>query len=341
MSSGGGQQSTTTTTKVELSPEQRKILGLAMPNLEKFAATPASSVIPPFSGVAGFDPLQMQGQEAVLQAAPYQAGTLRAAGGGNEFLSSGAVLDPRTNPGLQGAISAATRPLTEDLLAKALPALRSGAEGAGQYGSSRQGIGEGMAYRDTGRLVTDATAKVVNPAYQAGLDAMVKAQGLAPSIAGSYSLPGATMSGVGDVRQALAQALLGEQTQRYGTEAMWPLLMGQQYAGIMAGLPGAGTTATSTGPAPQSNSLMQALGLGAAGVSAFGSIAPYLPFLAASDRRTKEIIRRLKRWFRGIPLYEFRYLGETLSRIGVMADEVPAYARVRVNGIDFVDYGAL
>jgi hypothetical protein len=65
--------------------------------------------------------------------------------------------------------------------------------------------------------------------------------------------------------------------------------------------------------------------------------------MAMSDRRTKRIIAKLEATLRGIPLYIFEYIGDTLPlpRVGVMADEVPAYARVRINGIDFVDYGAL
>ena len=60
----------TQTTTTQLSDEQKQLLKLAMPGLREFATRPASSVIPPFSGVAGFDPAQIAGQEMVLGAAP-------------------------------------------------------------------------------------------------------------------------------------------------------------------------------------------------------------------------------------------------------------------------------
>lgn len=329
----------TQTTQYNMSPEQRQILGLAMPSLSGFAeANPtAANIIPSTSGVAGFNPTQLAGQQQVLGAAQGQAGVTGSAAGGNQYLTSGAVLDPNTNPGLRGAITAATRPITTDLLEKALPAVRSGAEAANQFGGSRQGIAEGQAIRGAEEATADATAKVVNPAYQAGLDAMTKNIGLAPSVAQGLAIPGVTTSGVGDVQQALTQQQLTEQQQRQQTSAMWPLMMGQQLAGIAGALPGGGTTTTASGPQAPSG-LSQALGFGGMGLSALSSL---MPLMMASDRRTKRILRKLSATFRGIPLYVFTYLGDSLPRVGVMADEVPAYARVRFNGVDFVDYGAL
>jgi hypothetical protein len=312
-----------------------------MPSLTGFAeANPtAANIIPSTSGVAGFNPTQMAGQEQVLGAAPGQAGVTGSAAQGNQFMTSGAVLDPNRNPGLQGAIEAATRPITQNFTQSVLPNIRSGAVAADQFGGSRQGIAEGIAAQSLGNALSDATSKVVNPAYQSGLTAMTQNIGLAPSVAQGLAIPGVTTSGVGDVRQALTQQQLTEQQQRQQTSNMWPLMLGQQLAGIAGALPGAGTTTTGSGPQAPSG-LSQALGFGAAGASALSSL---LPLMAMSDRRTKRIIAKLEATLRGIPLYIFEYIGDTLPlpRVGVMADEVPAYARVRINGIDFVDYGAL
>lgn len=363
-------QSTTTQT---LSPNQEELLGLGMPKLRDFANAPPP--IPSYSGVAGFDPLQTQGQEAVLGGVMNQHNIVDSAGTGSQFLTSGDVLDVNRNPGLRGAVDAATRPITDKLLREALPAIRSGSALHGQYGSSRQGIAEGNAISGAASAVGDAASKVVNPAYQAGLDAMVKGVGLAPSTASAQSIPGLTTSGVGDVRQALAQALLGEQTSRDTTAALWPLILGQQFAGMAGSIPGGGSTNTQTGAVPQQPSgLMQGLGLGISGLGAMGGgtglaalfggagagagaaagagtaaatlggteiASMLLPLmLAGSDRRMKEAIRRTGE-FRGIPWYEFRYRGDDTVRGGVMSDEVPAWMVVRLNGVDLVDYGAL
>lgn len=344
MSSGGGQQSTTQTTKVELSPEQREILGLAMPSLRQFANTPVSSILPPFSGVAGFDPSQVAGQNQVLGAVPGQQGVVQGAAGASQYLTNPDILSAASNPALSGirdTITGETRGAVDQLLQSALPNIRSGARMAGQYGGSRQGVAEGVATGQAARNVGDIASKIGTDVgmkgYTAGLDAMTRGLGLAPATANALAIPGVTTSGVGDVRQQLQQNLLNEMLGRWNTQSMWPLMLGQQYAGIMAGMPGAGATTTATGPAPQSNPLMQALGIGAAGASAASSL---LPLLMMSDRRTKEAIRQIGS-LRDIPIYEYRYRGSPHVRVGVMSDEVPRYAVVRFNGVDLVDYGAL
>jgi hypothetical protein len=307
-----------------------------MPGAEAFAQTGPSSVIPPYSAVAGFDPAQTAGQEQVLGAVPGQQGVVGSAATGNQFLTSGDVLRPDSNPALAQYMDAATKPLYQNLTEQVLPSVRSGAAAADQFGSSRQGIAEGLAAGRTAQAAGAATADIANKGYQTGLDAMTKGIGLAPQTAQDLALPGLTTSGVGDVRQQLAQAMLGEQAQRYQTTGMWPLLQAQSLAGMAGSLPGAGTTTTASGPTAPSG-LQQALGYGAMGTSALSAM---LPLLMMSDRRTKKAIKLIGS-FRDIPIYLFEYIGSSLPRVGVMADEVPAYARIRMNGIDFVDYGAL
>ena len=195
-------QPQTQTTKHELSPEQQQILALGMPGLTNFAAEhpTAEGMIPSFSGVAGFDPMQTQGQEQVLGSTGAQQDIVGSAGQGNQFLTSGQALDPSTNPYMAKTIEAGVRPIREQLLEKALPSIRSGAVGAGQFGSSRQGIAEGQAIRGAETAAGDTLAKIANAGYLAGLDAMTKGIGLAPGTAQAQALPGLTTSGVGDVR---------------------------------------------------------------------------------------------------------------------------------------------
>lgn len=336
MGSSSPQPQTQTTTHT-LAPEQRELLNLAMPGLREFSKMEASQAIPGFSGVAGFDPSQTSGQEMVLASTPGQQGVVGSAAGANQLLTGGNLLYPESNPALQRTIEAGTRPITEQLLFNAMPVIRNQALSAGQFGGSRQGIAEGLAIQGAERAVGDTAAKIATPAYTAGLEAMTKGVGLAPQTAQSLALPGITTSGVGDVRQALAQSMLGEQLSRFNTSALWPLLQGKELASLVGGIPGGSTTTTASGPTAPSG-LQQALGYGSMGVSALSSM---LPLLMMSDRRTKRIIAKLSETLRGIPLYLFEYIGSSLPQVGVMADEVPAYARVRVNDIDFVDYGAL
>ncbi len=82
-----------------------------------------------------------------------------------------------------------------------------------------------------------------------------------------------------------------------------------------------------------SGNLQGLYGLGSAGIAAF------------SDRRLKTDITRIGQTDDGIPLYSFRYKGETTFRIGPMADEVrkrqPDAVFTGPDGYDRVFYGKL
>lgn len=87
---GGGQTSTSTTTQ-ELSPEQRQLMALVMPQAEAFIAQPP--VVFPGSQIAAPDPLQTQAQQDLLGlAAPgglLQRATESAAGATGNLLAGG------------------------------------------------------------------------------------------------------------------------------------------------------------------------------------------------------------------------------------------------------------
>lgn len=63
-----------------------------------------------------------------------------------------------------------------------------------------------------------------------------------------------------------------------------------------------------------------------------------------SDRATKRVLRRMGRHKRGFGIYEFRYIGERGTRVGVVAQEVQRYAPELVSsrrGVLMVDYSKL
>lgn len=260
---------TQSTTQV-LSPEQRDLLGLAMPGLKSWAANPPKA----FAGstVPGFDPLQTQGQNEVLGQAGAQAGVVGGAASGNQMLTNPNILDPNSNPALKATIDASVRPIYDNLTTRALPAVRSGAQQAGQFGGSRQAIVEGNAIKDANVAAGDTAAKVATQGYQSGLDTMTKNIALSGQAAQGLTIPGLTTSGVGDVRQNLMRELLGENATKWNYEQMLPLLMGKELAGIASGIPGGTTTTTASGP--QKNPLMQGLGGAAAGASLGSMIMP-------------------------------------------------------------------
>lgn len=285
---GGSSQPVSQTTRIEKSPGQLELERLAMPQLREFAANPPQYY--PENAVAGFDPSQTQGQEAVLGATPNQASVVGSAADASRFFTSGDVLDVNRNPGLAGHIAAATRPIYSNLTERVLPAIRSGANQAGQFGGSRQGIAESLAARDAATAAGDTSAKIVSGAYGQGLDAMAKGLGLAPTTAQALTIPGTTTSAVGDVRQDMAQQLLNQDVSRFNYSQMLPLSIGETLARISGAFGPLG--ATTTASTAQPNPLMSGLGGAATGAALGGTLLPgvgaipgaaiggLLPFLA-------------------------------------------------------------
>lgn len=268
MSSQPQQQTQSTT--YQLSPEQRQLLDLAMPGVTNFAASVPQRY--PGTAIAGFDPSQVAGQTGALGSAGVQTGLGRAGAGTTlDWLQPGA-LDIRNNPGLAGNIEAATRPITRSLTESALPAIRDSAERSGNFGSSRQGIAEGLATGRASEAIGDTTSKIVGDAYSQNLSAQMKALGLLPQTQGAQTTGDLTTSAVGDTRQALAQAQLGEKVGNFNYDQLAPFLQSKEIMSLLSGIPGG--TNFSTASVPQKNPLTQALGGAAAGASLGSALFP-------------------------------------------------------------------
>jgi hypothetical protein len=266
----GSQTPQTQTTTQELSPEQRKLMQLAMPGVEKFAASTPQRY--QGSTVAGFDPSQVAGQEGALDSAGVQTNLARGGAGTSDYWMSPNALDITKNPGLQGNIDAATRPITQALTEQALPAIRDSAERSGNFGSSRQGIAEGLASGRASQAIGDATSGIVSKAYDTNVNAQLKALGLLPQTAGIQTAGDITTSNVGDVRQGMAQALLGENVNNFNYDQLAPYLQSKDIMSLLTGLPGGSTTTTAS--VPQKNPLTSALGGAAAGASLGSMFGP-------------------------------------------------------------------
>jgi hypothetical protein len=267
---GGTPPPQTQTTTQELSPEQRQLMQLAMPGVTQFAAsTPQRYSATQGSTIAGFDPSQVAGQEGALQSAGTQEALARSGAGTTAGWLDPNALDITQQPGLQGNIEAATRPITQALTEQALPAIRDSAERSGNFGSSRQGIAEGLASGRASQAIGDATSGLVSKAYQTNVDAQLKALGLLPSTIGTQVEGDLTTSNVGDVRQALSQAQLGEKVGDFNYDQLAPFLQSKEIMSLLTGLPGGSSTTVASGP--QTNPLTSALG-GAASGAALGSM---------------------------------------------------------------------
>lgn len=280
---GGSSQSDTKTTTQNLTPEQQGLVNLAYPEYQQFAASNLS--LPGAAGtVSPFDPAQVAGQNAVLNSAGKMGDVVGSAANQNQNITGGAFLDPGSDPYVQNAVKAATDPIFQDLNEKTLPTQQANAStGAGgvsaNFGNSREGIAEGLATQGAQRAAGQAGANILNSARQNGINATLAAIGQAPTTAASLSIPGATTSTVGDVRQQQAQNVLNADTAASQFQQWLPLLKAQLLTQGASGLPGGSTTSVGTSN-QDANPFSQAIG----GISAIGGLAgglgKLLPFFA-------------------------------------------------------------
>lgn len=80
--------------------------------------------------------------------------------------------DFQNNPAFQAALQSAIRPVTQQFQEQVMPGIKQGAIEAGQMGSSRQGVAEGIASRGYMDTVGDIGANMGNAAYAQGLQAL-------------------------------------------------------------------------------------------------------------------------------------------------------------------------
>ena len=319
--------------QVNLSKQQKQLVNATQPYIKRYINKTSNKGVqlPGEPLTAPTNPYQTQGQELALGAVPAQqrlAGQSEAAltrimnrdptdstgivetwqnpaTDATDFLLN-KVLYPETNPALQQAINAATRPITDQLLEEALPATRSGAYTTGGFGGSRQGIAEGLATGKAARAVGDTAANVANQGYQAGLGALTSAYGdllgastsaygtrqgafsqlysnnlnaqlnalgLTPTVQAAQTMPALTTSAVGDVQQQQQQRELDENTYRELFKQMSPLMSAQSLLALAGASPGGGSTSTTQMPgnSPVSN-ILGGASLGTALLPGIGTV---------------------------------------------------------------------
>ncbi len=291
---GGGGGDTTTTTTQKLGKEQKALFNLAKPGIEGIITDPPELF--PGSQVAPFTPLQLAGQQAAVATAGEQIAPLAstALGGAQQlqgfglpvgltgataaigglqpadaflnFLLSGQALSPDTNPFLAATAEAAIRPLEQSFQQSILPGIRSEALEAGQFGSSRQGIAEGIAGQELLAQQGDISSRIFSQGFSDVLGAATQALGTTQGagVAGFESLLGAgtrslfaapalgdlalqpanVLGGVGFQQRQLGQAQLSEEADRFATEQILPYLISQEVAQLAFGMPGGSVQST-------------------------------------------------------------------------------------------------
>ena len=114
------------------------------------------------------DPLYNQANQAYSQKLGDFSGTDSVLDGSN--LGMGTLAEMQQggiNPNLEAHYNAANSAANRNLQRNILPGIESSAQMAGQFGSSRQGIAEGIALSDANQQSTDLAANMYGQAYDA------------------------------------------------------------------------------------------------------------------------------------------------------------------------------
>jgi len=269
----------TSSSSVQLSPEQQMLLNLGLGGFTKAIASPPER----YQGntVAGFTAPQISGQEMALAAAQNQGDIAKRATGTQDWYM-GDIWNPGSNPSLQGAIDAAVRPVYQNLTDVTLPAIRgsfnSNPEG---WGSSRQGIAEGIATRGASQAAADAASKIAEDEYRTNIQAQLQALGLTPMLQSAILTPSGVTSAVGDVQQAQQQQQINANVANWNYDQWLPYLMSKEALATVGSIPGGTTVQNTQGTAtgsvpPPPNPWQQALGTTMQG-AAIGATVGGLP----------------------------------------------------------------
>ncbi len=129
--------------------------------------------------------------------------------------SSLSAPDVASNPYVQGMLDQQSSLLNRNLQENILPGIQSGAIGAGQLGSSRQGVAEGIAARGTQEALASQAADTQMRAYLAGLQQQQYGMSATPGMVGLGRMPADLLMGVGEVRRAEDEKALQEEIQRF------------------------------------------------------------------------------------------------------------------------------
>jgi hypothetical protein len=144
--------------------------------------------------------------------------------------------DPN-NAALTGAIDMAAGDVNRNLQENLLPSIGDGATGAGQFGSTRQGVAEGIAVRGASEQVGDIATQMRYQDMQAYQDRQTGAMNSIGGMANEFQ-------SVANQGQMQEQSKLDDLFSRWEYESQTDLKDLQAYAGLGAGQEMGGTSST-------------------------------------------------------------------------------------------------
>jgi hypothetical protein len=232
----------------------------------------------PGSTVANFSQPEMQAQQYIMNtAAPAAGAAATGAQSALDKLISGSYMDVANNPLVQNVVKGSTTDVANQFMRETLPGIRGGAQMAGQFGSSRQGIAEGLASGEASRNAMNTAAGINLGAYNTGLSALQTGLGMAPATQQMSQVPAEMYSAVGGQQRAMDQANIDSQMTKWQYEQNLPYVKLNEFANMVSKpLGGQSTTETVY---PQVSGVQQGIGTALQGVNLFSQVMSLLKSL--------------------------------------------------------------
>lgn len=218
----------------------------------------------PGSTVAGMSGFTRDSLNAMADRARTGNPLMDQAGGEISKILGGGYLDPNNNPGFQGALSAAIRPITNAFSSEVMPGIDSAFSSAGRYGSGMQGQAYSDASENLARGIGDVSANMAFNNYGMERGNMMSALGMAPAMAANDYRDISMLGLAGQGMEGYDQRMIDADRERYDYNANKDMGWLANYVGLLGGAPPPTTTSTTKTPAPSP----WATALGLAGTAA-------------------------------------------------------------------------
>lgn len=241
MSGGGNEAPAPVGSTTTANPAQQKqidnLMGRAGEQYESAAAAPGAAP-PSFAGPN--DNIQGGWEGMQDYASGGGSGVSDAAQSGwGDLLNS---MDVANNQQVQDQITQSNTQIADQFNQQVMPGISNNAVGAGQFGSSRQGIAEGQAASGAADAMASNATNIMSNAYETGSRNVQSAVNNAGNMWDLGARESMTQGQIGQDQAGWEQARLDDASQRWQSEQNRPWELLSMYQGLIQGNYGGVTT---------------------------------------------------------------------------------------------------
>lgn len=261
---GGGKQKTNTTETPHQQAQYDKLLQ------DADAWRESGGFDKNYGGVEGFDPIAgfTDEQKQALQGMQGTGGALSELynGAGMQSLEDSLGKYDPSKTGIQDAIGAANERTMFDYQTQVAPELRQGAQGAGQFGSSRHGIAEGLAQDRLSQNMTNQSTQMAYQDQQAWNQNRQNTLNNLGAISQGLGSGNAMQYQAGSLEQQQQQKEILGQLEKWGYENNISMNDMQAYKNLISGNMGGTSNSESKGGGEQGGGIMSTVGTVGGGI---------------------------------------------------------------------------